>query len=127
MGALGNIVNEEVKKEAEDIAFGLKRISDACDEFSKGIVGKTKDEVLKLVDKLELPNNLNKMKDFSGNSFKMETKERGEIPLSPIGAAAQNFSSDMKIIQFDATIIDLMESIDDFSERKDKNGQKISV
>lgn len=59
------------------------------------------------------------MKEFAKESFDFRARKGLKFKL-----AAQNFSSDMKIIQFDATIIDLMESIDDLSEKKDKDGKK---
>ena len=121
MGALGNIEDEKVKKEAEEIAYKLEEISKNCGKL-EGIVGKTEKEVLGWVEGLELPDNLDEMKNFAKNSF-----DFNNIKLNAELLAARNLSSDMKIIQFDATIIDLMESIDDFSEKKDKNGQKISL
>ena len=77
--------------------------------------------------KLDLKEYLSKtMPDLAKKSFNIENAENyseKDIDMLAVDLAVKNCAIDARIVQFIATPIDLMESIDDFSKKED-NGKK---
>lgn len=81
-------------------------------------------------EKIDLKEYLSKtMPDLAKKSFNIENAENyseKDIDMLAVDLAVKNCAIDARIVQFIATPIDLMESIDDFS-KKEENGKKISL